>query len=415
MAEDYDPNSLSVEQALEAMEAEVQPLSGAERLHIRDALGRALAQDIVSPIAVPGYDNSAMDGYALRSADLPPSGHGTLRVVGTAFAGQPFQGTVGSAECVRIMTGAMLPAGADTVVKQEDVQQRAGGMVGEIIVSAGQRPGENVRRAGEDLSAGQVVLCAGRVLTPADIGLMASLGISEAKVRRRARVAFFSTGDELRSLGEPLGPGEIYDSNRYTLHGMLARLGVELLDMGVVRDRREDVEAAFRDGSGASDAIITTGGVSVGEADYVKETLERLGSVSFWKVSMKPGRPLAFGRVGAALFFGLPGNPVSTMVTFYQFVQPALRRLMGQREVQPLRLRVPCLSPLKKARGRLDFQRGILERQPDGRLAVRSTGPQGSAVLSSMSQANCFILLPVEWGNVEPGTEVEVEPFAGLI
>ena len=287
-------------------------------------------------------------------------------------------------------------------------------------MSAGQRPGENVRRAGEDLSAGQVVLRAGRALTPADIGLMASLGISEVKIGRRVRVAFFSTGDELRSLGEPLGPGEIYDSNRYTLYGMLTRLGVELLDMGVVRDRREDVEAAFRDAGEAADAIITTGGVSVGEADYVKETLERLGSVSFWKVSMKPGRPLAFGRVGAALFFGLPGNPVSTMVTFYQFVQPALRRLMGQSpmgqsEVQPLRLRVPCLSPLKKARGRLDFQRGILERQPDGRLAVRSTGPQGSAVLSSMSQANCFILLPVEWGNVEPGTEVEVEPFAGLI
>lgn len=409
--EDYDPNSLSVEQALQAMAAEVQHVSGAERLHIRDALGRTLAEDIVSPIAVPGYDNSAMDGYALHSADLPPSGHGTLRVVGTAFAGQPFQGTVGSGECVRIMTGGMLPAGADTVVKQEDVERRAG----EIIVSAGQRPGQNVRRAGEDLSAGQVVLRAGRVLTPADIGLMASLGLSEAKVRRRVRIAFFSTGDELRSLGEPLGPGEIYDSNRYTLHGMLMRLGVELLDMGVVRDRREDVEAAFRDASGAADAIITTGGVSVGEADYVKEMLERLGSVSFWKVSMKPGRPLAFGRVGTALFFGLPGNPVSTMVTFYQFVQPALRRLMGQSDVQPLRLRVPCLSPLKKARGRLDFQRGVLERQPDGRLAVRSTGPQGSAVLSSMSQANCFILLPVEWGNVEAGTEVEVEPFAGLI
>jgi molybdopterin molybdotransferase len=272
-----------------------------------------------------------------------------------------------------------------------------------------------VRLPGEDIAAGATVLARGRQLTPADLGLLASLGIAEVRVVRRLRVAFFSTGDELCSLGEIPREGQIYDSNRYTLHGMLCRLGVEIIDMGVVRDRREDIAAAFRQGAAVADVLLTSGGVSVGDADFVKETLDALGKVNFWKIAMKPGKPLAFGLLDRTAFFGLPGNPVSSMATFYQIVQPALRRLTGHQDQAPLRLRVPCASPLKKSAGRVDFQRGILEYDGAGQLSVRSTGPQGSHVLSSMSRANCFIILPAEWGNVEAGTTVEVEPFAGLI
>ncbi|MFA7097860.1 MAG: gephyrin-like molybdotransferase Glp, partial [Gammaproteobacteria bacterium] len=364
-----------------------------------------------SNINVPPHANSAMDGYAVNSADFPESGTRELTVIGTAWAGQPFAGSVARGQCVRIMTGAMLPDGTDSVVIQERVERD-----GDVIrFGTGNKPGQNVRQPGEDLAVGQVVLEAGKKLIPADIGLLASLGVAEVKVRRRLRVAFFSTGDELRSIGEPLEAGQIYDSNRYTLYGMLTRLGVDLIDMGVVRDRREDVQQAFTDAAAIADAIITSGGVSVGEADFVKETLETVGEVNFWKIAMKPGRPLAFGKVGNAMFFGLPGNPVSVMVTFYQFVQPALQRMMGQTQAAPIRFRVPCLSRLKKMPGRVEFQRGILETDAQGHMVVRSTGEQGSGILSSMSRANCFIILPMECGNVESGTTVDVQPFEGLI
>jgi molybdopterin molybdotransferase len=409
--DEYDPSALSVAEALRRIDADARAVDGFEWLTIRDALDRVLSQDLRSPIDVPAHANSAMDGYALRGADLPEAGQRELRVVGTAFAGRPFGGTVQSGECARIMTGGVIPEGTDTVVRQEDAER----VDGSVRIGAGHRPGQNVRLAGEDLAAGQTVLLAGRRLGPAAIGLLASLGISEVVVRRKVRVAFFSTGDELRSLGEPLGPGEIYDSNRYTLHSMLHRQGADPIDMGVVRDRPEDVDRAFAEAAAVADVIITTGGVSVGDADYVKETLERLGQVGFWKISMKPGRPLAFGRVKDAMFFGLPGNPVSVMVTFYQFVLPALERLRGESPQFRMRLRVPCLSRLKKTPGRTDFQRGVLETDAQGRPAVRSTGPQGSGILRSMSLANCFIVLPEDWGDVEPGTEVEVEPFAGLM
>jgi molybdopterin molybdotransferase len=245
--------------------------------------------------------------------------------------------------------------------------------------------------------------------------MLASLGLAEVNVHRRVRVAFFSTGDELRSIGETLGEGQIYDSNRYTLYGMLTRLGVELLDMGVIPDRRDAIESAFKTASSLADVLITSGGVSVGEADYVKETLEKIGAVNFWKIAMKPGRPLAFGRIGDCHFFGLPGNPVSAMVTFYQFVQPALQRMMGLPAVEPLYLQLPCVSELRKAPGRVEFQRGIMESDDTGRLVVRSTGKQGSGMLSSMSKANCFIILPMDTAKVEAGSVVTVQPFAGLI
>jgi molybdopterin molybdotransferase len=404
--------ALAVEEARRRILAEVSAVRGIEKLALRSALGRVLAQDIRSPIDVPAHINSAVDGYALRAADLPAAGETELRVIGTAWAGRPFDGAVGPGECVRIMTGAPLPEGADTAVMQETVQ-----VLGERIrLGAGHQGGENVRAAGEDLARGDVAVAAGQRLQPAELGLLASLGLGEVPVYRRLRVAFFSTGDELRSIGEPLGPGEIYDSNRYTLHGMLTRLGAELLDFGVVPDTREAVRQAFVDAAANADALITTGGVSVGEADYVKETLEALGAVSFWQIAMKPGRPLAFGRVREAAFFGLPGNPVSVMVTFYQFVQPALRRMQGETgPVTPPTFAARSASRFRKRPGRTEFQRAILEQDPNGEWRVRSTGQQGSGILRSMSLANCFVVLPHEAGNIEPGALVEVQPFFGIV
>jgi molybdopterin molybdotransferase len=309
------------------------------------------------------------------------------------------------------MTGAKMPDGLDTVIMQEQVEC----VDDTILIGSGHKPGQNVRQAGEDLAVGAVAVSAGTRIDPAELGLFASLGVAEVEVARRLRVAFFSTGDELRSIGEPLAEGEIYDSNRYTLHGMLTRLGVELLDMGVIADQREAIGDAFRRAASMADVIITTGGVSVGEADYVKEILAETGTVDFWKLAIKPGRPLAFGTVRDAFFFGLPGNPVAVMVTFYEFVQPALRRMMGQQGLRPARFRVPCRSRLKKRPGRMEFQRGLLQVADNGSLSVSRTGAQGSGMLSSMSSANCFIILPTDSGSVEPGDMVDVEPFEGLV
>jgi molybdopterin molybdotransferase len=285
----------------------------------------------------------------------------------------------------------------------------------QVYVGAGHKPHANVRRAGEDMARGDRVLQHGRRITPADLGVLASLGLGEVRVRRKLRVAFFSTGDELRSVGETLEEGQIYDSNRYTLHGMLTRLGVELLDLGVIRDTRAAIRQAFTDAAAVADVVITSGGVSVGEADFVKQTLDELGQVDFWRIAMKPGKPLAFGRVGQAIFFGLPGNPVSVMATFYQFVQPALRGMMGETQDHVLTLSLPTETPLDKAPGRTDFQRARLVRGADGQWRVNSTGLQGSHVLTSMSQADCFVILPADNAGVAVGELVEVQPFAGLV
>ncbi len=409
-----DPKSsplMPLGEARQRILTDLSPLPGSEQLPLRSALGRVLAAPLISPIDVPSYVNSAMDGYAIRAGDLPQSGEVGLTVIGESFAGHAFEGTLAATQAVRIMTGAPLPQGADSVVIQERVRRE-----GEtVFVPAGVKLGANVRLAGEDLTRGERVLEAGKRLLPPELGLIASLGIPEVRVTRRPRIAFFSTGDELRSLGEPLGSGEIYDSNRYTLHGMLSRLGVELLDLGVIPDQREAVHAAFEQAAAMADVVITSGGVSVGEADYVKEALEALGEVRLWKIAMKPGKPLAFGRLRQAWFFGLPGNPVSAMVTFYQIVQPALRRLMGEEQVEPISLHLPCTTALKKEPGRLDFQRGQLQRDANGQLSVRATGSQGSHILRSMSLADCFIVLPAESGSVEAGSLVEVQPFAGMM
>jgi molybdopterin molybdotransferase len=361
---------------------------------------------------VPAHDNSAMDGYAVRFEDLNQDAKVKLKLVGTAFAGSPYAGEVASGQAVRIMTGATIPSGADTIVMQE----HASATGGVVEIGQGHRKGQNLRRAGEDLKAGNGVLKRGHWLRPAELGVLSSLGIAEVPVFRRLRVAFFSTGDELRSIGEPLEAGQIYDSNRYTLHGMLSRLGADVVDMGVVRDDPELLERAFVEASAIADVVITSGGVSVGEADYVKELLSRLGEVVFWKIAMKPGRPLAYGKIGKAHFFGLPGNPVSVMVTFYQFVQDALWRLMGRAEVpQTSTMHAVSLTALKKAPGRTEFQRGVLSRDGDGKLSVQVTGEQGSGILRSMSEANCFIVLPDSQGSVAAGSVVEVQLMEGLV
>ena len=390
----------------------VRPVAGQETLDLRQALGRVLCEPVCSSVDVPSHTNSAMDGYALAGEDLPATGERRFGVIGTSWAGRPYAGTVGSGQCVRIMTGATLPPGSDTVVMQEDVR----GDGDTAVIAAGHRPRQHRREAGEDIRAGDVAVPAGTLLGPAHLGLIASVGVGQVHVRRRPRVAIFSTGDELRAIGEALTEGQIYDSNRYSVYGMVSRLGLEVLDLGVVRDRREDTQRAVEEAAANADAIVTSGGVSVGEADYVVETLRKSGKVGFWKVAMKPGKPIAFGHVGEALFFGLPGNPVSAMVTFYQLVQPALKKLAGGIETDPpILLKATCTSRLKKQAGRLEFQRGILDRDPQGGYVVRAASHQGAGVLRSMAESNCFIVLPLEQETVLPGAEVEVQPFAGLV
>jgi molybdopterin molybdotransferase len=411
-ADDYDPNSMPVAKAREVIARFLQPVTATERVNVRAGLGRVLAEDVVSPLNVPAHDNSAMDGFAVRFADLKPEGEVTLKSVGSSFAGAPFKGTVAAGQCVRIMTGGVVPAGTDTIVMQEHARAEGN----RVTIGPGHKKGQNLRRAGEDLKAGEVALKRGVALRPAETGLISSLGVGEVAVYRKLRVAFFSTGDELVSIGTQPGEGQIFDSNRYTIHGMLTRLGCEVLDMGVVRDDPKLLERAFHDAAAAADVVITSGGVSVGEADFVKDLLNKLGEVVFWKIAMKPGRPLAYGKIGAAHFFGLPGNPVSVMVTFYQFVRDALLVLSGRDPVLPLpTFKVPCTSTLKKAPGRTEFQRGVLAQDAAGGWSVRVTGEQGSGILRSMSEANCFIILPTEQGNVTPGTLVDVQVLEGVV
>jgi len=409
-AEDYDPDSLTVTRAGELILSLVGAVSGHERAFIRRGLNRVLAEDVIAPMDVPAHDNSAMDGYALRHADLRPEGETRLRVAGSAYAGRPYIGAVAPGDAVRIMTGAVIPLGLDTVVIQEVARSDGDS----VVVPAGQRQNQHLRRAGEDLRAGQPALSAGKLLRPAEIGLLASLGVVEVALRRRPRVALFSTGDELCSLGTQLGEGEVYDSNRYTLSGMLARLGCDVLDMGVVRDQPQALEEALRAAAGASDAIVTSGGVSAGEADFIRVLMAKLGEVAFWKIAMKPGRPMAFGKIGQAWLFGLPGNPVAVMVSFYQFVRPALMQMMGRLPAPLPLFRVRSAVALRKTPGRTEYLRGLLFEE-GGEWQVQTTGAQGSGILRSMADANCFIVLEHERGSVAAGDMVSVQPMEGLV
>ena len=421
--EGYDPQALRAEQVSEFLARLVEPVLEQEPVGIFQALGRVLAADVISPISVPPHDNSAMDGYAFDGRQLQAASSDApalvLQVVGTALAGKAWQGKVSPGQCLKIMTGAVLPQNLDTVVPQEFVTVRAALAEGQgefIEIPQGLlQAGDNRRRLGEDLMQGQPALRQGALLTPAALGLLASLGMEQVAVRRRLRVAYFSTGDEILSLGDAPREGAVYDSNRYTVFGLLTRLGCEVIDLGVVHDDPAQLEAAFQCAALQADAIITSGGVSVGEADYTKLMMKKLGDVAFWKIAMRPGRPMAVGRIGQSILFGLPGNPVAVMVTFLAFVRPALLRMMGSTQTAAPLLKARSLAALRKKPGRTEYQRGIVSQSSDGGLQVSAIGNQGSGVLSSMVQANGLIVLHHNQSHVDAGDEVDVMMFEGVL
>ncbi|ELY2646156.1 molybdopterin molybdotransferase MoeA [Cronobacter sakazakii] len=399
---------MSLETALEEMLSRIIPLNEAQTLPLLKSMGRVTARAMTSPLDVPGFDNAAMDGYAVRLADVASGAW--LPVVGKAFAGQPFSGEWPAGTAIRIMTGAPVPPGCEAVIMQEEAQTSDAG----VRFTADVRAGQHIRRRGEDIRQGAVVMEAGQKLSAAELPLLASLGIAEVDVVRKPRVAIFSTGDELQLPGQPLAEGQIYDTNRLAVHLMLDALGCDVVNLGIIRDDPNALRAAFQEADREADLVLSSGGVSVGEADYTKTLLEELGEIGFWKLAIKPGKPFAFGRLASSWFCGLPGNPVSAAVTFYQLVRPLIAKLSGQKEVFTPRLRVRAATRLKKSPGRLDFQRGVLRTGADGLPEVVSTGHQGSHIFSSFTQGNCFIVLERERGNVEPGEWVEVELFNHL-
>ena len=408
--EAYDPQALPANEVLNFLDHLVSPVQDQESVDIFSALGRVTAQDVISPIHVPPHDNSAMDGFAFAGEQLSDTQSLSLKVVGTALAGKAWEGTVNAGECVKIMTGAIMPSGLNTVVPQELCQIKSNDG---IEIPAGLlKAGDNRRLCGEDIRQGQPALLKGALITPAAAGLLASLGVPHVSVVRRLRVAYFSTGDEILSLGEAPREGAVYDSNRYTVHGMLQALGCEMIDMGVVKDDPELLEQAFNKAAEQADAIITSGGVSVGEADFTKAMMKKLGDVVFWKIAMRPGRPMAVGRIQkgqrSAVLFGLPGNPVAVMVTFLAFVKPALLKMMGSTATPLPMLKAKTQEVLRKKPGRTEYQRGIVSRNAQGELQVITTGNQGSGVLSSMVQANGLIVLSHQQGTAQLGDWVDV-------
>lgn len=401
---------LSLEQALAKMLAQITAPQKTQRIPLTAAAGRITATHVTSPVNVPPFDNSAMDGYAVRLQDLK-SGI-PLPVAGKAFAGTPFSGEWPASTCIRIMTGAPVPAGTEAVIMQEQaVVTEAGVRFAEPV-----RPGQNIRLIGDDFKSGDTVLPQGVRLGASQLPLLASLGVEEVEVFGQLRVAVFSTGDELQPVGTPLQEGQIYDTNRFAVRLMLEKLGCSILDLGIVRDDQAALRKAFEQADDWADLVISSGGVSVGEADYTKQMLDELGEVSFWKLAIKPGKPFAFGKLHNAWFCGLPGNPVSAALTFYQLVQPLIAKLAGQSNWSlPPRLKAKATAPLKKTPGRLDFQRGFFTVNREGTLEVQSTGHQGSHVFSSFSLANCFIVLERERGSVAVGETVDIEPFNALL
>ena len=408
----YDPQALRMADANAFIAQMVQPISGTEQLPLRQCDGRVLAEDVVSTMAVPAHDNSAMDGFAFDGTALSGCASLHLRVVGTALAGKAWVGTVGPGECLKVMTGAILPTGLDTVVPHEMTS-----VDGDWVSIPADRLqlGDNRRLRGEDIQLGGIALSKGERLKPASLGLAASLGIQALPVVRRLKVAYLSTGDEVQSPGEPLREGAVFDSNRFTVTSMLERLGCEVIELGVVRDEPVALEAAFRSAAAQADMIISSGGVSVGEADFTKGMMAKLGDVAFWRIAMRPGRPFALGRIGNTVLFGLPGNPVAVMVTFFALVRPALLQMMGANPKPLPILQARSQEPMRKKAGRTEYQRGIVSTGPDGRLQVRTTGNQGSGVLSSMVQANGLIVLHHGQGNVAVGDAVDVMVFEGVI
>ncbi len=418
----YDPQALPAKAVLDFLQRLVTPVTESTEQPLFDALGKVLSADVISPMDVPPHDNSAMDGYAFDGSQLQADVPLTLKVVGTALAGKAWVGTAGLGDCVKIMTGAIMPAGLDTVVPQEIVTQ-LGGETAFVVIPPGMlKLGDNRRFRGEDLAQGHPALLKGQTITPARLGLAASLGLPSLPCWRPLRVAYFSTGDEILSLGEPPREGAVYDSNRYTTFGLLKRLGCQVIDMGVVKDDPSLLEAAFQSAAAQADAIITSGGVSVGDADYTKAMMKKLGDVAFWRIAMRPGRPMAVGRIAAAesqktgaMLFGLPGNPVAVMVTFLAFVRPALLQMMGCTDSPSPLLKAHSQEPMRKKSGRTEYQRGWVSTAADGSLQVRTTGSQGSGVLSSMAEANGLIMLHHDQGNVAVGELLDVMMFDGAI
>lgn len=398
---------LSVQEAQQRIAATLQSVPDSERLPLKQALGRVLAEAVIAPIDLPFERNAAMDGYACNHRDIDFESGFSLELAGTSWAGSPYRGILQPGQCIRIFTGAVLPEGADSVVMQERVRLDDQ----HVVFPADVKALQNVRQAGEDMLRGSVLLAAPKRLTAIDLGLLAATGIQKVAVKRRVKIAYFSTGDELVALGEPLQTGKIYDSNRYLLHGLLNDAAYDISDLGVIADDKAQLRQCLREAAPLYDVIISTGGASVGEADFIQEILAEIGHVEFWKISIKPGKPLAYGRIGDCLFFGLPGNPVAVLVTYHQFVAPALRQLSGAMNEQPLRLKAVCRDRLKKAPGREEYQRGILQTLSPGVFAVAAAGGQGSHQLAAASGANCYIVLPADNGGVQPGEEVEVEPF----
>ena len=403
------PPLLSIDAALARIKDAITPVAGSEKVVLKNALGRVLSESVYSPINSPHDRNSAMDGYAFSSKDINHDQPFTLSLVGTSWAGRPFNGLLQSGQCIRIFTGAVLPAQADSVIMQELVQA-----TGQTIHFPANTPSRQyIREIGEDIKQGSSLCVHPKKLNAIDLGLLASAGIYELPVKRTVRIAFLSTGDELAAIGQPLESGKTYDSNRYVLSGLLTDTSYSITDLGVMADNKHLLENSLIEAAKNHDVIITTGGVSVGEADHIKEILDRCGEVNFWKIASKPGKPLAFGKIGSCYFFGLPGNPVSVIVTFQYIVAPALKQLSGAPDTKPLQLTATCTSALKKSPGRQEFQRGILTQDPNGEFIVASSGKQGSNILSSISRANCYIVLPTECTGVKAGDKVKVDLMLG--
>lgn len=399
---------LTVQEAVARIVSQVEPVQETESIALSQALGRILAVTVSSPINLPGHNNAAMDGYAFSSADIKSHAGFVLQCVGVSWAGKPFQGMLKEGECIRIFTGAVMPAQADSVIMQEHVRVQ-----GEAVHFPDNiKPCQNVRMAGEDVRQGNPVCFAGKLLTAMDLGLLAAVGIAQVEVLRPLRITFFSTGDELVPVGSELATGQIYDSNRYLLRGLLENPAYAVTDGGIIADDRVLLETALLEAALRSDLLVTTGGASVGDADYVSEILQRCGQVAFWKIAMKPGKPLAFGKIAGSCFLGLPGNPLAVAAVFRQFVKPALRRLSGLPIGQTLKLQATCTSRLKKSPGRQEYQCGILSQDEAGGLYVASAGQQGSHLLGTLQKANCYIVLPSECQGVEEGGQVTVEPFS---
>lgn len=410
--DEFDPDSLPYETGLAKILEAIPAPAKTRRLKLRKSLNRILAEDIQATMDVPNHTNSAMDGYAIKGEDLDSNGLARLNVIGVAYAGKPYHGAVSTNQTVKIMTGAVMPKGANTVVMQEYIDASADGTL--ITITKAAKSGQNVRHAGEDIRKGDVVLKKGTQIRPAQLGLIASMGLEKVTVYKKPRVAFFSNGDEIRKVGEPLQHGEVYDSNRHTLYAMLQNMCVKAIDLGVVGDHYDDIKEIIQRGNTKADMVITSAGASVGEADYIYDIICELGKINLWKLAIKPGRPLAFGTLSDSVFFGLPGNPVSVMITYALCVKPAIEKMSGKTVVAPIKVIAETVTDLRKRPGRSEYQRAFAYRNDKGDLLVNAKKYQGSGVLSSMAQGNCFVVLDITSSGLKAGEQVDIILFSEI-